>query len=955
MERSEADLSSDDATHERRTGISLFIQQFRALLRKNMLLSLRNKRATALQLASSFFFIFLIFAVDQAIKARQRTDTTYKNTFNPQPTIVPSIPTCETGYYIKSPCYDFLWSGNSSARISSIVTNIMNRNPGRPIPSAKVLGFATTDDVDRWLSGNPMRCTGAIHLQERGPSVIAYGLQTNSTSKSKRGVYEDPNFAFQIPLQAAVEREITRFIAGDSNLPWSVAFTEYAHPAISTVSTVGKIGPTFLLAAAMFGFVIQISNIVIEKELKLRQAMSTMGLYDSVYWLTWLTWEVLVALISSLLLVLFGMIFQFYFFLHNNFGVLFFMFFLFQFNMVGFAFLLSTFVNKSSSATTIGFFIFIIGFVTQLVTTFGFPYSKSFSKIYRIIWSFFPPNLFAIGLNYLGDATATKQDKGISWSGRTKCSNADQDCVLTMAGIFHWFVATFVLWLLLAIYLDNVLPDINGVRKPWLYFLKASYWSGKSTNYSEGGNPCCLSSLPQISSGNVAGDDDVAAEEESVKQQQANHIGNPNLAVQVCGLVKTFPGSTHRAGCCNTKRIPPYHAVKGLWLNIEKDKLFCLLGPNGAGKTTIINCLTGIVPTTAGDALVYGDSIRSTTGMTRIRKHMGVCPQFDILWDALSGLEHLLLFASIKGLPPVKVYNDSVELLSQVKLSDAATVRSGSYSGGMKRRLSVAIALIGDPKIVYLDEPTTGMDPVTRRHVWDIIENAKRGRAIILTTHSMEEADILGDRIAIMAKGMLQCIGTSIHLKSKFGTGYLVTINLHKAEITSPLKTPDIKLFFRENLGIEPKEENKAYLTFIIPRQREHLLADFFTKLQSRQSELGISDIQLSLTTLEEVFLNIARKAELETAAAEGRFESLVVTSDLTFQVPIGAEYVVVSDSITEENPGGLIVEVYWQQDDTGALCISGYSGPKPPSQPLPESGAVMLKLTSRRSRSQRQ
>lgn len=112
----------------------------------------------------------------------------------------------------------------------------------------------------------------------------------------------------------------------------------------------------------------------------------------------------------------------------------------------------------------------------------------------------------------------------------------------------------------------------------------------------------------------------------------------------------------------------------------------------------------------------------------------------------------------------------------QVNLTYAANQRAGSFSGGMKRRLSVACALLGDPKLVFLDEPTTGMDPVSRRQVWDIIERAKQGRAIILTTHSMEEADILGDRIAIMARGNLRCLGTSLRLKQKFGAGYQVQL-----------------------------------------------------------------------------------------------------------------------------------------------------------------------------------
>ncbi|KAL9439360.1 hypothetical protein AB3S75_024925 [Citrus x aurantiifolia] len=258
----------------------------------------------------------------------------------------------------------------------------------------------------------------------------------------------------------------------------------------------------------------------------------------------------------------------------------------------------------------------------------------------------------------------------------------------------------------------------------------------------------------------------------------------------------------------------------------------------------------------------------------------------------------------------------------------------------MKRRLSVAIALIGDPKLVILDEPTTGMDPITRRHVWDIIQDAKKGRAIILTTHSMEEADILSDRIAIMAKGRLRCIGTSIRLKSKFGTGFIVTVNFTGSnngqsplngdhEVASPHHDA-VKQFFETHLDVLPKEENKAFLTYVIPHDREAILKKFFVELQDREKELGIADIQVSLTTLEDVFLNIAKQAELETAAAEGRLVTLNLTSGASVEIPPGARFVGVPGTESTENPRGIMVEVYWEQDDTGALCISGHSPEKP-------------------------
>ncbi|XP_056861847.1 ABC transporter A family member 2-like [Raphanus sativus] len=271
----------------------------------------------------------------------------------------------------------------------------------------------------------------------------------------------------------------------------------------------------------------------------------------------------------------------------------------------------------------------------------------------------------------------------------------------------------------------------------------------------------------------------------------------------------------------------------------------------------------------------------------------------------------------------------------------------------MKRRLSVAVSLIGDPKLVFLDEPTTGMDPITRRHVWDIIQETKKGRVIILTTHSMEEADILSDRIGIMAKGRLRCIGTSIRLKSRFGTGFVANIsfseknnqennkNDHNGEAGGADSHEPVKKFFIDHLNVKPVEENKAFMTLVIPHEKENLLANFFAELQEKETEFGISDIQIGLATLEEVFLNIARKAELESAAVAGTMVTLELTSGSSVEIPVGARFVGIPGTETEDNPRGIMVEVYWQQDESGSLCISGHSLEMPVPEIVPATDPV--------------
>ena len=155
---------------------------------------------------------------------------------------------------------------------------------------------------------------------------------------------------------------------------------------------------------------------------------------------------------------------------------------------------------------------------------------------------------------------------------------------------------------------------------------------------------------------------------------------------------------------------------------------------------------------------------------------MGVCPQHDILFDELTVKEHLEMFAVFKGMDAKEIPNAVKRLIEDVDLAEKTNYLSKNLSGGQKRRLSVAIAFIGGSKLIYLDEPTSGMDTSARRYIWEMLKNYKEDRIIVLTTHFMDEADFLGDRIGIMGEGKLICCGSSVFLKNKFGVGYNLTI-----------------------------------------------------------------------------------------------------------------------------------------------------------------------------------
>jgi len=184
--------------------------------------------------------------------------------------------------------------------------------------------------------------------------------------------------------------------------------------------------------------------------------------------------------------------------------------------------------------------------------------------------------------------------------------------------------------------------------------------------------------------------------------------------------------------------------------------------------------LTGLLNKTSGEAVAYDCDVFSQ--MDEVREFMGVCPQHDVLFDQLTPVEHLRIFYDLKGGDPANREKEIHEIIADVGVVPDKNKMASSLSGGNKRKLSVAIALCAGSKLVLLDEPTSGMDLSARRGLWEMLKNYKKDRIIILTTHYMDEADILGDRIGIMAKGQLMCLGGSLFLKNRYGAGYKITM-----------------------------------------------------------------------------------------------------------------------------------------------------------------------------------
>lgn len=225
-----------------------------------------------------------------------------------------------------------------------------------------------------------------------------------------------------------------------------------------------------------------------------------------------------------------------------------------------------------------------------------------------------------------------------------------------------------------------------------------------------------------------------------------------------------------------TKRYGPLVAVKDLTLQVYEGEVFGFLGPNGAGKTTSINMMCGLLKPDAGRVTVHGAPI--TGGGADVRARVGVCPQDVVLWERLTCLEQLQFVGQMYGLTGRKARQRGEQLLEELDLTDKRNKQARTLSGGLRRRLNLALALVHDPDIIVLDEPEVGLDPQSRVQVREHIRSLARKKTVILTTHNMDEADRLADRVAIIDHGELLVLDTPQALKRRVGEGDVIEIDL---------------------------------------------------------------------------------------------------------------------------------------------------------------------------------
>uniref|UniRef100_A0A803TLI3 ATP binding cassette subfamily A member 4 n=1 Tax=Anolis carolinensis TaxID=28377 RepID=A0A803TLI3_ANOCA len=598
--------------------------------------------------------------------------------------------------------------------------------------------------------------------------------------------------------------------------------------------------PIFMVLAWIYSISMIVKSIVLEKEMRLKEAMKNRGVTNGVIWFTWFLDSFIMMAVSTFLLtalIMHGDVLH-----YSNPHLLFLFLLTFTTASIMEAFLLSTFFSKANMAAACSGVIYFTLYLPHIVC---FAWQDRLTVNIKIMASFLSPVAFGFGTEYL--SRYEEQGLGLQWDNiRNSPLEGDQYSFLFS---MEMMLLDAFIYGLLAWYIDNVFPGDYGIPLPWYFPLQPSYWLG--------------SGHPKAEKTTTA---DGELSNPYFEEEPSGLI--PGVCIQ--NLVKIFANSSRPA-------------IDGMNITFYEGQITAFLGHNGAGKTTTMSILTGLFPPTSGTIWVGGQDIQ--THMDSIRQNIGMCPQYNILFNHLTVAEHIWFYSQLKGKSREKAVFEMEMMLADIGLPHKRNEEARNLSGGMQRKLSVAIAFVGEAKVIVLDEPTSGVDPYSRRSIWDLILKYRSGRTIILSTHHMDEADILGDRIAIISQGKLHCSGTPVFLKNSFGTGFYLTLvrkmkntetggrkggvrnvfwlftgNVNEINELVHHHVPEAQLI--ESIGQE--------LIYLLPSKnfKQRSYASLFRELEETLADLGLSSFGISDTPLEEVFLKVTADADPGTQNA---------------------------------------------------------------------------------------
>ncbi|KAM9393672.1 ATP-binding cassette sub-family A member 2 [Pholidichthys leucotaenia] len=629
--------------------------------------------------------------------------------------------------------------------------------------------------------------------------------------------------------------------------------------------------PLCMVISWVYSVAMMIQHIVAEKEHRLKEVMKMMGLNNAVHWVAWfITGFVQLSIsVTALTAILkYGRVL-----LHSDPFIIWLFLTIYAVATIMFCFLVSVIYSKAKLASACGGIIYFLSYVPYMYVAIREEVAHDkITAFEKCIASLMSTTAFGLGSKYF--ALYEVAGVGIQWRTISQSPVEGDDFNLGLSMMM--LIIDAAVYGVLTWYIEAVHPGMYGLPRPWYFPLQRSYWSG-SGRVETWDWPWCGGGVTRLS---VMEEDQACAMDQRRSEELRGIEEEPtHLPLVVCidKLTKVYKTGSKLA-------------LNKLSLNLYENQVVSFLGHNGAGKTTTMSILTGLFPPTSGSATIYGHDIR--TEMDRIRQNLGMCPQHNVLFDKLSVEEHLWFYSRLKGMDEEDIRKEMDKMIVDLELSHKRHSLVQTLSGGMKRKLSVAIAFVGGSRAVILDEPTAGVDPYARRAIWDLILKYKQGRTILLSTHHMDEADLLGDRIAIISHGKLKCCGSPLFLKSSYGDGYKLTLVKTQSEgpgqgssqpqPPSPLTPPAslspcsevrvtqfIRQFVASCLLVS---DSNTELSYILPSDavKKGCFERLFQALEESLDSLALTSFGVMDTTLEEVFLKVSEEdLSLENSDAD--------------------------------------------------------------------------------------
>jgi len=520
---------------------------------------------------------------------------------------------------------------------------------------------------------------------------------------------------------------------------------------------------------------------------------------------------------------------------------------LYGMNVFSLGYFFQAIMDKTRVAMIISILVYFIMFFVSVAVL-----GEDVSNTAKMFMSLLPPTTLQLGINVFAKfetSALTFTSEYVSF----KYNN------YSVSNMYSMFILNFFLYLFIGFYLENVFSHQFGIKKPYNFLCTKSYWCKTSSGQ------VALKSMQmqELNKQNIKGNEsnvDLKANEELRRIKEGNNNNQDHFEDE-----SKYESLIKEGDCLSILNLhkkfgEKKKALDGLNLNFYKNEVFALLGHNGAGKSTTISILCGLYEADSGEAFYKNMDVLKSSNLSLFRQKLGICPQHDVLFDNLTVKEHLEMFCVFKGVESNLIDDEVKKAMEDMYLTDKKDFQTNDLSGGQKRKLSIALALIGGSEVVFLDEPSSGMDITSRRQLWDILKKCINNRIIVLTTHYMEEAAVLGNRIGIMTSGKLKCSGSLLFLIDRYGQ--YISLNI----IKHPEANDDsiIRFFLERIPDIEYEILSEEILIRIPKINKEISLKEFFTNLDKNLDNLRIKTYGASMPTLEDVYLNVASHKNLD-------------------------------------------------------------------------------------------